>query len=74
MGIYVGRNEGNPPEVIDTALRALIATLHPGLHYISNSAMGVVSGGAHTMLFLSETIFFCTALTSFTVNGECPML
>ena len=45
IGIYVGRNEGNPPEVIDTALRSMIKVLHPGLHYISNSAMGVVSGG-----------------------------
>lgn len=45
IGIYVGRNEGNPPPVIDTALRSLIKVLHPGLHYISNSAMGVVSGG-----------------------------
>ena len=45
IGIYVGRNEGNPPVVIDTALRAMITRLHPGLHYISNSAMGVVSGG-----------------------------
>ena len=45
VGIYVGRNEGNPPEVLDTALRVMIRRLHPGLHYISNSAMGVVSGG-----------------------------
>lgn len=45
IGIYVGRNEGNPPPVIDTALREMISRLHPGLHYISNSAMGVVSGG-----------------------------
>jgi len=45
IGIYVGRNEGNPPAVIDTALRAMIADLHHGLHYISNSAFGVVSGG-----------------------------
>jgi beta-galactosidase/beta-glucuronidase len=45
IGIYVGRNEGNPPMVIDTALRSMIKELHPGLHYISNSAMGVVSGG-----------------------------
>jgi beta-galactosidase/beta-glucuronidase len=45
IGIYVGRNEGNPPLVIDTALRNMIKILHPGLHYISNSAMGVVSGG-----------------------------
>jgi hypothetical protein len=45
IGIYVGRNEANPPVVIDTGLRKLVSDLHPGLHYISNSAMGVVSGG-----------------------------
>lgn len=45
IGIYVGRNEGNPPEVIDTAIRAMLPVLHPGIHYISNSSMGVVSGG-----------------------------
>jgi len=45
MAIYVGRNEGNPPAVIDTALRSMIQELHPGLHYIPNSASGVVSGG-----------------------------
>ncbi len=45
MAIYVGRNEGNPPEVLDTALRKLVPELHHGLHYISNSSMGVVSGG-----------------------------
>jgi hypothetical protein len=45
MAIYVGRNEGNPPEVLDTALRALVAEVHPDLEYISNSSQGVVSGG-----------------------------
>jgi Exo-beta-D-glucosaminidase Ig-fold domain/F5/8 type C domain/Glycosyl hydrolases family 2/Glycosyl hydrolases family 2, sugar binding domain len=45
IAIYVGRNEGNPPAIIDTALRSMINELHPGLHYISNSAFGVVSGG-----------------------------
>jgi hypothetical protein len=45
MAIYVGRNEGNPPVELDTALRAMIHELHPDLHYISNSAFGVVSGG-----------------------------
>jgi hypothetical protein len=45
IAIYVGRNEGNPPDVIDTALRAMIHEIHPGIHYISNSAFGVVSGG-----------------------------
>lgn len=45
MALYCGRNEGNPPEVLDTALRALVAEFHPGLEYISNSSSGVVSGG-----------------------------
>lgn len=45
MAIYVGRNEGNPPEVIDTALRAMIRKIHPGMHYISSSSSGTVSGG-----------------------------
>jgi len=45
IALYVGRNEGNPPVVIDTALKGITTRLHPGLHYISNSASGVVSGG-----------------------------
>jgi len=45
MAIYVGRNEGNPPEVIDTALSAMVPALHKGMMYIPNSAFGSVSGG-----------------------------
>jgi hypothetical protein len=45
IAIYVGRNEGNPPEVLDTAIRAMLHKVHPDIHYISNSASGVVSGG-----------------------------
>jgi len=45
IAIYVGRNEGNPPIVIDTALLAMVHKIHPDLHYIPNSSMGVVSGG-----------------------------
>ena len=45
IALYCGRNEGNPPDVIDTALRAMLPEIHPGIHYISNSSMGVVSGG-----------------------------
>lgn len=45
VGLYVGRNEGNPPAEIDEGLKTLTASLHPGLHYIPNSAMGPVSGG-----------------------------
>ena len=45
VGIYCGRNEGNPPKVIDDGIRKFLPEIHPGLHYISNSAWGVVSGG-----------------------------
>ncbi|MDR1257672.1 MAG: discoidin domain-containing protein [Tannerellaceae bacterium] len=45
IGIYVGRNEGNPPQILDDAIRSIVPANHPGIHYISNSAMGVVSGG-----------------------------
>jgi hypothetical protein len=44
IGIYCGRNEGFPPEVIDKALRRIVKEKHPGLHYISSSADEVVSG------------------------------
>ena len=45
IALFCGRNEGNPPDVIDSGLRELISGLNPGVHYISNSAFGVVSGG-----------------------------
>ena len=44
IGIYVGRNEGNPPEPLDSGLKKLTASLHPGMYYISSSADGPVSG------------------------------
>ncbi|MGA9118030.1 MAG: discoidin domain-containing protein, partial [Bacteroidota bacterium] len=45
LALYCGRNEGNPPVAIDTAIRTLLQRLQPDIHYISNSAFGVVSGG-----------------------------
>jgi hypothetical protein len=44
VGLYCGRNEGYPPKPIDDAIRATLAALHPGTHYISSSADDVVSG------------------------------
>ena len=44
LGIFCGRNEGLPPQSIDEGLRALVAELEPGSHYISSSADGPVSG------------------------------
>lgn len=44
IGIYCGRNEGYPPKTIDNGLRNTVATMHPGLDYISSSADDGVSG------------------------------
>jgi hypothetical protein len=45
LGLYCGRNEGNPPKPIDDGIRSILGGNHPDLHYISHSAAGVVSGG-----------------------------
>ena len=44
VGIYVGRNEGYPPEEIDSFLSGMVPRTHPGIFYLSNSADGPVSG------------------------------
>ena len=44
IGLYCGRNEGFPPEIIDKALRRIVRAEHPGIHYISSSADEVVTG------------------------------
>ncbi len=44
MALFVGRNEGDPPPVIDSALVKMIGELDPGVKYIPNSASGPVSG------------------------------
>jgi beta-galactosidase/beta-glucuronidase len=45
VGLYCGRNEGNPPPVLNEGLEKLVASLDPEIRYIPNSASGVVSGG-----------------------------
>jgi beta-galactosidase/beta-glucuronidase len=45
VGLYCGRNEGDPPKPLEDGMRSLVATLHPGLRYISHSSAGGVSGG-----------------------------
>ncbi len=51
IGIYCGRNEGFPPAELDSALRSIVRTSHPDLHYIPSSADRVVTGhGPYRML------------------------
>jgi len=38
IGLYVGRNEGYPPEPIERGLRGILAELSPAIHYIPSSA------------------------------------
>jgi hypothetical protein len=45
IGLYCGRNEGNPPKPLEDGIRKTLGELHPGLHYIPNSAFNVVGGG-----------------------------
>jgi beta-galactosidase/beta-glucuronidase len=44
IGLYCGRNEGSPPPALDAGIRKELAALHPGIHYIPDSAASVVSG------------------------------
>jgi hypothetical protein len=44
LGLYCGRNEGQPPPPLEAGIRKVLAELHPGLHYIPSSADDVVSG------------------------------
>jgi hypothetical protein len=44
IGLYCGRNEGQPPKPLDAGMRQALAELHPGLHYIPSSADDTVSG------------------------------
>jgi beta-galactosidase/beta-glucuronidase len=50
IGLYCGRNEGFPPKALDDGIGTTLAELHPGLHYIPNSAEDVVGGGGPYML------------------------
>ena len=44
IGLYCGRNEGNPPASLNEKLDGIVRDIHPGLHYIPHSAEGTVSG------------------------------
>jgi hypothetical protein len=44
VGLYCGRNEGYPAKPLDDAIRALLASRHADVPYISSSADDVASG------------------------------
>ncbi len=45
IGLYCGRNEGDPPPGLEAGIRKALAELHGDVRYIPNSASGPVSGG-----------------------------
>jgi hypothetical protein len=45
VGLYCGRNEGDPPPALNDGLAQLVATRQPEIRYIPSSSSGVVSGG-----------------------------
>lgn len=44
IGLYCGRNEGNPPPSLNQSLANLVDSDHPGMIYFPHSAEGPVSG------------------------------
>jgi hypothetical protein len=44
IGLYVGRNEGYPPDPLERGLRGILAELAPAIHYIPSSADDTVTG------------------------------
>ncbi|MGH9512925.1 MAG: glycosyl hydrolase 2 galactose-binding domain-containing protein [Terriglobales bacterium] len=45
VGLFCGRNEGNPPPPLESDIEKLLSDLDPALRYFPSSASGVVSGG-----------------------------
>jgi Exo-beta-D-glucosaminidase Ig-fold domain/Glycosyl hydrolase 2 galactose-binding domain-like/NedA-like, galactose-binding domain/Glycosyl hydrolases family 2 len=45
LGLYCGRNEGDPPPTLERGIRSILADLDADIHYIPHSANGPVSGG-----------------------------
>jgi Glycosyl hydrolase 2 galactose-binding domain-like/Exo-beta-D-glucosaminidase Ig-fold domain/Glycosyl hydrolases family 2/NedA-like, galactose-binding domain len=71
LALYCGRNEGYPPKPLETGITQALAELHPGLHYIPNSARGVVGGGGpyHVM----PRRFYFTAGSATKLHSEMGM-
>ena len=71
IGLYCGRNEGDPPRPLDDGIRKVLAENHPGIHYISNSASNVVEGhGPYMAMPLS---FYFTAGAHAKLHSEMGM-
>ncbi len=74
IGLYVGRNEGNPPKVIQDAIDKDLPVLAPGIKYIPNSAFGSVSGGGFYSLQPLKSYFVNRATPKFHSEMGMPDL
>lgn len=71
LALYVGRNEGFPPEALDTVLRRQVSELHPQLGYIPSSADNGVSGhGAYQLMPIDY--YFTQQSGKLPLSGACP--
>ncbi len=71
IGMYCGRNEGYPPEEIDTGIRRTLAELHPGSYYIPSSADDGVSG--HGPYRVMPTRYYFTDRATIKLHSELGM-
>jgi hypothetical protein len=71
VGLYCGRNEGYPPEVLETGIRKILAESHPGLYYIPSSADDGVSG--HGPYQVMPTKYYFTQRATPKLHSELGM-
>jgi hypothetical protein len=71
IGLYCGRNEGYPPEELDTGIRRTLAELHPGSYYIPSSADDGVSG--HGPYRVMPTKYYFTDRATPKLHSELGM-
>jgi Glycosyl hydrolase 2 galactose-binding domain-like/Exo-beta-D-glucosaminidase Ig-fold domain/Glycosyl hydrolases family 2/F5/8 type C domain len=71
IGLYCGRNEGNPPKPLEDGIRKTLEKKHPGIMYIPNSASGPVGGGGPYMAMPPS--FYFTAGSATKLHSEMGM-
>jgi hypothetical protein len=71
IGLYCGRNEGNPPPVLNEGLAQLVAARQPGIRYIPSSSSGTVSGGGP--YFLMPVSFYFDQRATARLHSELGM-
>ena len=74
IGLYCGRNEGNPPALLGTRLSKAVRELHPGILYIPNSAENGVSGHGPYRAVDPNSYFAIPALKFHTERGMPAMM